>query len=211
MASATSSTLRPKGPTWSSEEPKGNHAVAAHGAVRGLHAHHAAEACRLADGATRVGARRGMVTSPAATAAAEPPEGAAGHALRCPRGCSCGGRQKDSVDEPNANSSILALPMGVAPASSMRRTHVAVKVDSVVLEHLGGAGRARAHQVHVVLEGHGHAGQGAELLARGTTAVRLGGCSQGKNGTESLQGMPRPSRSRPLDGVEGGLGHLRLR
>ena len=70
-----------------------------------------------------------MVTSPAATAAAEPPEEPPG-TRSVSQGLFVRWKAEDSVDEPNANSSILALPMGVAPASSMRRTHVAVKVDS---------------------------------------------------------------------------------
>ena len=46
------------------------------------------------------------------------------------QGLRVGWKALDSVEEPKANSSMLALPMGVAPASSMRWTQVAVKVDS---------------------------------------------------------------------------------
>ena len=69
------------------------------------------------------------VTSPAATAAADPPEEPPGtHVVS--QGLLVRWKAEDSVEEPKANSSILALPMGVAPAASMRWTQVAVKVDS---------------------------------------------------------------------------------
>ena len=72
---------------------------------------------------------REIVTSPAATAAAEPPEEPPG-TRSVSHGLAVGWKAEDSVEEPKANSSMLVLPTGVAPASSMRWTQVAVNVDS---------------------------------------------------------------------------------
>ena len=68
---------------------------------------------------------RASVTSPAATAAALPPEEPPGTRSRS-QGLLVRWNALDSVEEPNANSSMLALPTGRQPASSMRRTQVAV-------------------------------------------------------------------------------------
>ena len=72
---------------------------------------------------------RETVTSPAATAAAEPPEEPPG-TRSVSHGLAVGWKAEDSVELPKANSSMLVLPTGVAPASSMRWTQVAVNVDS---------------------------------------------------------------------------------
>ena len=72
---------------------------------------------------------RASVTSPAATAAAEPPEEPPG-TRSVSQGLLVRWKAEDSVDEPNANSSMLVLPTGVAPASSRRWTQVAVNVES---------------------------------------------------------------------------------
>ena len=69
------------------------------------------------------------VASPAATAAADPPDDPPG-TREVSHGLLVRWNAEDSVVLPNANSSMLALPTGVAPASSMRRTHVAVNTDS---------------------------------------------------------------------------------
>ena len=63
---------------------------------------------------------------PAATAAAEPPDDPPGTRSRS-HGLLVRWNAEDSVEEPKANSSMLTLPMGRQPASSMRWTHVAVK------------------------------------------------------------------------------------
>ena len=72
---------------------------------------------------------RETVTSPAATAAADPPEEPPG-TRSVSHGLAVGWKAEDSVEEPKANSSMLVLPTGVAPASSRRWTQVAVNVDS---------------------------------------------------------------------------------
>ena len=64
-------------------------------------------------------------TRPAATAAALPPEEPPGtrsvsHGLRV------GPKAEVSVEPPKANSSMLSLPMGSAPARRVRSSHVAV-------------------------------------------------------------------------------------
>ena len=66
-----------------------------------------------------------MVASPAATAAAEPPEEPPG-TREASQGLAVGWKADDSVEEPKANSSMFVLPTGVAPASSIRWTQVAV-------------------------------------------------------------------------------------
>ena len=71
---------------------------------------------------------RVTVVMPAATAAAEPPEEPPGTQPRS-RGLQVGPKALDSVEEPKANSSMLVLPTGMQPASSMRCTAVAVNVD----------------------------------------------------------------------------------
>ncbi len=101
---------------------------------------------------------------------------------------------------------MLTLPMGVAPASSMRCTQVAVKVELVVLEHLGGAGGAGAHEVHVVLEGHRNAREGPKGLARGAGGVGLGGGGQGEVGGDLQEGLDL--RLAGVDGVKGGTSHV---
>ena len=64
-------------------------------------------------------------TSPAATAAAEPPEEPPG-TRSVSQGLLVRWKAELSVELPKANSSMLALPMGRQPASSMRWTQVAV-------------------------------------------------------------------------------------
>jgi hypothetical protein len=63
------------------------------------------------------------VTMPAATAAALPPLLPPGTRSRS-HGLCVGPNAEFSVDEPNANSSMLHLPIGRAPALSMRETAV---------------------------------------------------------------------------------------
>ena len=60
--------------------------------------------------------------------------------------------------------------------------------------------------MHVVLEGYGHACQGAELLARSAAAVRLGGSGKGKVRRDLQECLDLLVTC--FDGVEGGLGHL---
>jgi len=62
-------------------------------------------------------------TSPAATAAADPPDEPPGTRSRS-HGLCVGPNAEFSVLDPNANSSMLHLPMGSTPASTMRRTAV---------------------------------------------------------------------------------------
>ena len=62
---------------------------------------------------------------PAATAAALPPDEPPGTRERS-HGFLVGPNAEVSVEDPNANSSMLSLPSGMAPASIARATHVAV-------------------------------------------------------------------------------------
>ena len=62
---------------------------------------------------------------PAATAAALPPDDPPGTRERS-QGFLVGPNALVSVEEPNANSSMLSLPSGMPPASRTRETQVAV-------------------------------------------------------------------------------------
>ena len=66
---------------------------------------------------------------PAATAAALPPDEPPGTWSRF-HGLWVAPKALDSVVEPNANSSMLSLPTGMAPAASVRSTQVAVYGDT---------------------------------------------------------------------------------
>ena len=69
------------------------------------------------------------VARPAATAAALPPELPPGTRSRS-HGLRVGPNALVSVELPNANSSMFSLPSGMAPASMVLRTHVAVYGDT---------------------------------------------------------------------------------
>ena len=69
------------------------------------------------------------VASPAATAAAEPPEEPPGTRARS-QGLRVGPKAEASQELPKANSSMLVLPSGTAPAASMRLTAVAVNCEA---------------------------------------------------------------------------------
>ena len=69
------------------------------------------------------------VARPAATAAALPPDEPPGTHVTS-HGFFVGPKALVSVEEPNANSSMLSLPSGMPPAAMARSTHVAVKGDT---------------------------------------------------------------------------------
>ena len=80
-------------------------------------------------------------------------------------------------------------------------------VDALVIpEHAGGAGGARAHEVHVVLDGQRHARERGQRLACGTVGIHARGGLERKLGRH-LQECLDPALAR-LDGCKGGLGHL---
>jgi len=134
---------------------KGDHAVTAHGAIRGLKAHHAAQRCRLTNGAAGVRAQRerNLARGDSCSGAAR---GAAGHALGIPgvvgavERRALGGAAKGKL-----------VHVGLAHGQAAGIEHALDAggcVDAlVVLEHAGSAGGARAHEVHVVLNGQRHA------------------------------------------------------
>ena len=98
-----------------------DHAVAADYAVRRLQRHGTAEAARLANGAA-VSLPSVTVARPAATAAALPPDEPPGTRARS-HGLRVGPKALVSVEEPNANSSMLSLPSGMRqPPAYARRT-----------------------------------------------------------------------------------------
>ena len=69
------------------------------------------------------------VARPAATAAALPPDEPPGTHVTS-HGFLVGPKALVSVEEPNANSSMLSLPSGMPPAAMVRSTHVAVKGET---------------------------------------------------------------------------------
>ena len=76
----------------------------------------------------------------------------------------------------------------------------------VILEHAGGAGGARAHEHHVVLDGERHAGERRQGLAGRTVRVDASGGVEGelrRDLEERLDGAVAR-----LDGVERGAGDL---
>ena len=193
-----------KGPHLVERRAKGNHAVTAHGAIRGLKAHHAAEARRLADGTAGVRAQRerDLARSDGSSRAARR---AAGHALGIPRvigtveGRALGGAAKGKL-----------VHVGLAHGQAAGVEHALDAgggVDAlVVLEHAGSASGTRAHEVHVVLNGQRHARERGQRLAGGTVGI------QARSGLERelgrhLQECLDPALAR-LDGGKGGLGHL---
>src|SRR4051812_26919340 len=80
-------------------------------------------------------------TSPAATAAADPPELPPGTRDRS-HGFAVGAKEEFSVEEPIANSSMLSRPNGMAPTALSFAVTVAsygdTKVASILLEHVSG-------------------------------------------------------------------------
>ena len=76
----------------------------------------------------------------------------------------------------------------------------------VVLEHAGSAGGARAHEVHVVLDGQRHARERGQRLACDTVGIHARSGLERELGRH-LQECLDPALAR-LDGGKGGLGHL---
>ena len=80
-------------------------------------------------------------------------------------------------------------------------------VDALIaLEHVGSTGGARAHKVHVVLDGQRHARKRGQRLACGTVGIHARGSLERKLGRH-LQECLDPALA-CLDGGKGGLGHL---
>ena len=123
-ASAASSTERANGPTWSSELPKATTPYRLTTPYVGFTATvpQKLPGWRMEPPVSEPSA---MVASPAATAAALPPDEPPGTRSRS-QGFLLGPNALVSVEEPNANSSMLSLPSGMPPASMARATHVAV-------------------------------------------------------------------------------------
>ena len=183
---------------------KGHHAVAAHGAIRGLKAHHAAERRRLADGAAgvRTQRERDLARGDGGSGAARR---AAGHALGIPGVVGAvEGRALGRATEGEL------VHVGLAHGQATGVEHALDAgggVDAlVVLEHAGSAGGARAHEVHVVLDGQRHARERGQRLACGAVGIHARSGLERKLGRH-LQECLDPALAR-LDGGKGGLGHL---
>lgn len=183
---------------------KGNHAVTAHCAIRGLKAHHAAQRRRLANGATGVRAQRerDLARGDGCSGAARR---AAGHALGIPgvvgavERRALGGAAKGKLVH-------VGLTHGQA-AGVEHALDAGGGVDAlVVLEHARSAGGARAHEVHVVLNGQRHARERGQSLAIGAAGVDFGGSLKRELGRH-LQKCLDSALAR-LDGLERGLRDL---
>ena len=133
---------------------KGDEAVAAHCPVRGLQAHHAAQRCRLTDGAARVGAqsprrlRGGDAGGGAAT-------GAARHPVEVP-GVACG--LKGRVLRGAAHGELVHVQLAQedkAGLSELGDDGGVVRWD-VTLQNAGGAGGLHAAHAEDVLQPDGH-------------------------------------------------------
>ena len=167
---------------------KGNHAVTAHGAIRGLKAHHAAQRRRLANGAAGVRAQRerDLTRGDGCSGAARR---AAGHALGIP----------------GVVSAVERRALGGAAKGKL--VHVGLAHGQAAgIEHAGSAGGARARKVHVVLDGQRHARERGQRLACGTVGIHARSGLERKLGRH-LQECLDPALAR-LDGGKGGLGHL---
>ncbi len=71
----------------------------------------------------------------------------------------------------------------------MRRTHVAVYGDSVILEHVRRAGGTRACQIHVVFDCQRHAGERRQGLAGRACGVDSSGRLEGELGSHLQKGL----------------------
>ena len=113
-----------QGPDLVQRAGEGHQAVAGHGAVGGLHAHHPAQGGGLADRAPGVGAQgaRGRTRRPPRRPIPPTTRPAPG---RCAWGLRVGPKAEPSVEEPMANSSMLVFPTTTAPARRSRVTTVA--------------------------------------------------------------------------------------
>ena len=183
---------------------KGNHAVTAHCAIRGLKAHHAAQRRRLANGAASVRAQRerNLARGDGCSGAARR---AAGHALGIPgvvgavESRALGGAAKGKL-----------VHVGLAHGQAAGIEHALDAgggVDALVVpEHAGSTGGARAHEVHVVLNGQRHARKRGQRLACGTVGIHARSGLERKLGRH-LQECLDPALTR-LDGGKRGLGHL---
>ena len=131
--------------------------------------------------------------SPAATAAAEPPEEPPGTRSRS-QGLCVGKKAEFSVDEPIANSSMFALPTMTAPGVEQALRHEGVVRRHEVLQHARAAGRAHALRADDVLDADGDAGERRRLAAgdAGVGVVRLPERDVFGDGDVRLHAVRRP-------------------
>ena len=193
-----------KGANLVERRAKGNHAVTAHGAIRGLKAHHAAQRRRLANGAAgvRTQRERNLARGDGGSGAARR---AAGHALGIPgvvgavERRALGGAAKGKL-----------VHVGLAHGQAAGIEHALDAgggVDAlVVLEHVRSTGSARAHEIHVVLDGQRHTREWGQRLSGGTVGIHARSGLKRELG-RNLQERLNAALAR-LDGGKGSLGHL---
>jgi len=149
---------------------------------------------------------RESVTSPAATARSGAARGPAGHALGVPgvvgamEGGGLGGRAERELVH-------VGLAHGRGPGGEHARHAGGRERGVVVLEHPGRTGRVRTHEMHVVLEGNGHAREGPEPLASRARRVGRSGGGERKVGGDLEEGLHGDVA--PVDGIERGASDLR--
>ena len=171
--------------------------VAGHAPVRRLEADDAATGRRLPDRASGVRAEAGRDEAGRHRRGASP-RGAA----RDPGGIPGVSRHVEelfSVDEPMANSSMLARPMKTAPALPQPGRDRGVPRRTEALQDARRAGRAPAGDPDVVLHRERHSGQG-ELFAGRDPAVDVPGLAQRFLAGDLEKGPHAPvarARSRP--------------
>ncbi len=171
-SSAASATVVANGPIWSRLRRERDQAVAADPAVGRLHADHAAQRRGLADRAAGVGAERRAARSPAATAAALPPDDPPGTRVGVVR---VAGGAEGRVLGRRAHGELVEV--GLADRRPRRRR----ARRSTTVASYGGSQPSRIRDEQVVgmprvqrlsFSAIGHAGERAGVVARGDRARR---------------------------------------
>ena len=179
---------------------EGHNAVTAHGAIRGLKAHHAAQRRRLANGAAGVRAQRERDLA-RGDGCSRATRGATGHALGIPG--VVGAVERRALGGA-AEGKLVHVGLAHGQAACVEHAlDAGGGVDAlVVLEHAGSAGGVRAHKVHVVLDGQRHACERGQGLTGGAARIDLCGGIERELGCH-LQECLDPALAR-LDGLERG-------
>jgi hypothetical protein len=117
-----------------------------------------------------------------------PPDEPPGTRLRS-HGLRVGKKAEFSVEEPIANSSMLALPMVMAPIRRQTLGHVRVVGRDEVFQHLRRTRGAHTARADKVFERNGHAAQRANILALRQAVVEQVGTTErffGQDGDKRL-------------------------
>ena len=193
-----------EGPHLVERAAEGHHTIAADDAIGGLHAHHATQGRRLANGTTRVGPKRqgDLPCRHRRRAATRRPAWDARGIPRVVCGVErrrVGGRAKGELVHVE-----LAQRRGAGIEHAL---HARGGIGALVgLQHAARAGGARTDEIHVVLEAHRHARQRRQRPTCRARRIRPCGRSQGEV-LAHLQKRPDLAVT-PGNGVKGGTRHL---